>query len=182
MNTYQIEAAPTTQSTRSGGTIALCPHKGCNFCCTEFTSGNYIVLYPGELEKAAASGLSMAHLKVIDENYYGGARAICEAKERKNCDGGYKPLDCASYPFFPAPVFHDPELSNVDGLVKGTKCPLIPAEIREHERWVRDIWNALIVEKPTIIDWLRQVRLVGYEPVETGVPADSAQGGYWLEE
>jgi Fe-S-cluster containining protein len=147
------------------GRIGLCPHQACNFCCTEFTSGNYIVLYPGELEKARAAGLSVSHLKLIDEQYHGGARAICEATEHKNCDGGYKPLDCASYPLFPRVAAGDTQVTR---FLKGTKCPLTAADIGDHEAWVTAAWNRLIADDESILHWLRRVRLVGYEPVPSG--------------
>jgi hypothetical protein len=152
------------------GRISLCPHKGCNFCCAEFNSGNYIVLYPGELANAIASGSSLSHLTIIDENYHGGARAICKASEPKNCDGGYKPLDCACYPLFPRVLQSD---ITVMHLIKGTKCPLVPTEIIEHANWVRDVWNRLISERPAVLAWLREVRLVGYESIECNSEGES---------
>lgn len=164
MQTDRLDADPRASDAHgSQGRIGLCPHQGCNFCCTEFTSGNYIVLYPGELEKARAAGLSIAHLKVIDEQYHGGARAVCEASDRKSCDGGYKPLDCASYPLFPSVAAGD---ARVTRFLKGTKCPLTPDGIVDHQAWVAEAWNRLIAENRSILRWLRRVRLVGYEPAE----------------
>ena len=61
------------------------------------------MLYPGELGEAYLNGESTQHLKIIDANYHGGQKAICTAKDTASCDGGLKPLDCKSYPFFPAP-------------------------------------------------------------------------------
>jgi hypothetical protein len=146
----------------STGKIALCPHKGCNFCCTQFTAGNYIVLYPGELRHAQTLGQSVSHLNVIDDDYHGGARAVCRAKDPKTCDGGYKPLDCASYPFFP--LVADP-LEPIERLLKGVKCPLTNADIGSHADWVRVQWTRLARNVAAVREWLPKVRLVGYEPV-----------------
>jgi hypothetical protein len=75
------------------GKIASCP------VCCDFQRGNFIVLYPGELDMAKAAGYSLDHL-FIDSDLFGGQRARCVAHDTSTCDNGYKPLDCASYPFF----------------------------------------------------------------------------------
>lgn len=143
-----------------GGRIPYCPHNGCGYCCCQFNHGNYIVLYPGELEAARAAGLSLAHLDIFDLDYHGGARATCHASDPSCCDGGYKPLDCASYPFFPV-VEEDGGL----GLLRGAKCPLQTEMIPEHQAWVRQVWAELLADEPVVGEWLRKVALVGYEPV-----------------
>lgn len=161
MNLYQIRTSTGELEPKGDGGIALCPHKGCGFCCTDFSIGNFIVLYPGELAAAESSGKTTRHLRIIDDDYFGGARAVCEAKERATCDGGYKPLDCASYPLFPLVEGEE----RVVKLLWGTKCPLLAEEIKPHTEWVIDVWNKLIDKQPSIVHWLRRVRLVGYEPL-----------------
>jgi hypothetical protein len=47
--------------------------------------------------------------------------------------GDLKPLDCASYPFFPAP----PSGGEVGLLLKGQKCPLVAEHHQEHAASVR---------------------------------------------
>jgi hypothetical protein len=159
----QIIGLSETSAETSLGKISLCPYNNCKFGCTDFSSGNYIVLYPGELENAEAAGYSTRHLRVIDRNYHGGARAICEAKEPESCDNGYKPLDCASYPLFPHVLEGD---VTVTRLLRGTKCPLLLTDIRKHALWVIEIWNKMIAARPAILEWLRRVRLIGYESVK----------------
>jgi Fe-S-cluster containining protein len=157
----------TTIPLRTAGQIALCATSGCGYRCCEFQQGNYIVLYPGELEEAVAKGPSTAHLRVIATES-GGYRAVCTARDTATCDAGYKPLDCQSYPFFP--VLHA-DRDEVDVMIKGRKCPLQVAEIREHKAWVGAVWNEAVSARPEIAQWLRQVRLVGYDRVpEKRVP------------
>lgn len=138
------------------GTITLCPYQGCEFRCCRFDQGNYIVLHPGELQAAQARGASTTHLEVIDDNYHGGQKAVCTAREPMTCDDGYKPLDCKSYPLFPAPG---------GGLLKGSKCPLRAEHLTEHARDVVDLWAG---QGPVTGQWLAQVRLVGYEEYANG--------------
>jgi hypothetical protein len=154
------------------GLIGSCGTSGCwntlgeSRCC-EFQQGNYIVLYPGELEDAHAAGQSTAHLKMIDDDYHGGKKAVCQAKCTATCDGGFKPLDCVSYPFFPAP----PGADEVDLLIKGKKCPLQAEHLRAHAELVREIWNEAGARNPAITAWLNKVELVGYsEPVHWLAP------------
>lgn len=147
----------------SQGTIALCPHGGCGFVCCTFMQGNYIVLYPGELDAAARAGASSDHLTITDPDDHGGRRAICTAADTATCDHGYKPLDCQSYPYFP--VAGDGARL---GLIRGAKCPLPDPAIRDHAGWVRRAWTMLLVQHPEVAAWLAAVTLVGYRPVEEG--------------
>ena len=158
-----LEVTDVTQLEVTGtGDISLCPKNNCGFRCCTFQQGNFIVLYPGELEAAEARGESVAHLNVfMEEN--GGHRATCVAADTATCDSGYKPLDCQSYPYFP---HLGPEGSQLDVLLKGDKCPLDRDEIRPHEKWVGETWQELASGDAAVADWLREVRLVGYSPVE----------------
>jgi hypothetical protein len=140
------------------GEIMSCATAGCGWRCCEFQQGNYIVLYPGELEAARAAGESTAHLEITEADYHGGKKAVCKARDTAHCDGGLKPLDCVSYPFFPAP----PGRGVVDLLIKGRKCPLLPQHLQRHAATIRAAWNALAAGNPRILDWLNKVRLVGY--------------------
>lgn len=154
---------PEDQAPEGDGSIHLCPHKGCGFRCCEFNQGNYIVLYPGEIEQAQADGHSLAHLDIFDTDYHGGARATCHAANTATCDNGYKPLDCATYPFFPTVGAKGKTLQ---GLLKGSKCPIEADEIGYHNTWARAMWARLIAQNPAVAEWLRHVVLVGYEVVE----------------
>lgn len=154
------------------GIIAGCSTSRCweklgkSRCC-DFQQGNYIVLYPGELEEAQAAGQSVAHLSITDADYHGGKKAVCIAQCTATCDNGFKPLDCKSYPYFPAP----PVIDEVDFVMKGSKCPLQERHLAQHRYDVQMEWENLIEKKPEVGDWLNKVELVGYDKPETVMPA-----------
>lgn len=144
----------------TAGTIALCPHKGCAYKCCDFQQSGSILLYPGEIEKAQADGHSVVHLQVLDSNYHGGTRVKCCAKNTATCDGGYKPLDCASYPLFPMPSGssagnHIPNIM----VTKASGCPINGYEIAGHRKYVQRVWERLIKAEPEIDVWLRLIWL-----------------------
>ena len=145
---------------KTPGTIGLCPHNGCEFVCCDFAAGNYIVLHPGELAEAERQGLSTEHLE-ISEGHMGGHKAICKAKDTGTCDGGLKPLDCACYPFFPTVN----EANEIEAGIKGAKCPLHVAQLGEHRSWVVEAWSQAFPNDETMLEWIRQTRLIGYERV-----------------
>ncbi|HTU72726.1 MAG TPA: hypothetical protein VMG38_04335 [Trebonia sp.] len=138
--------------------------------------GNYIVLYPGEVDAARGRNESLDHLNIFDDDYHGGSRATCRASDTARCDGGYKPLDCATYPFFPVMSDHrdaatpepgvDPASAArphpVEWLV-GRKCPLNPAYLGAHRERMQAIWQDLLRADARVGPWLRLVRLVGYQ-------------------
>lgn len=162
-----VDKAEVTTGTADGaggpaeGRIELCPKNGCDYRCCEFQQGNYIVLFPGEIEAAEAAGSSLGHLRITAAEH-GGYRAVCTAGDTASCDNGYKPLDCKSYPFFPT---LRPDRDEVGLMIKGRKCPLLVEEVREHQAWVRAVWSALAAPSVRIATWLRRVRLVGYDLV-----------------
>lgn len=139
--------------TAPAGTIPLCPHKGCAFKCCDFKQMVHILLYPGELEEARAQGRSLAHLEILEESYHGAPRVRCRAKNTATCDGGYKPLDCVSYPFFPE-LPEDPGSAKLT-LSKGGGCPIAAHEIPAHAIYVTGLWQALMEKKPSVTDWVR---------------------------
>jgi Fe-S-cluster containining protein len=143
----------------TSGKISSCSSTGCGWKCCGFQQGNYIVLHPGELETAQATGQSIAHLQITDADYHGGQKAVCTARDTGSCDSGLKPLDCKSYPFFPANG--DNEL-----LVKGRKCPIALNKLSAHATAVQEAWDGLASQNSDIRDWLDKVELVGYsEPL-----------------
>jgi len=148
LNSETVESEP--------GTIALCPHMGCGFTCCNFQQGNYIVLYPDELEAAIRSGASIKHLKLL-ENYHGGFKIVCSAINTATCDSGFKPLDCRSYPYFPTVVD-----GKIVANLKGKKCPLPTSKTNEHTRYVQEEWEKIACQKPSVLTWLGKVELVGY--------------------
>jgi hypothetical protein len=152
---------------QNDGIIPDCSTAGCwrtlgeRRCCG-FQQGNFIVLYPGELDRARAAGQSTAHLTITEPDYHGGQKVTCAAKDTATCDNGFKPLDCQSYPFFPAaPLFGE-----IDLLVKGKKCPLQVEHLADHAASVQTAWNDLTDIDPAVREWLNKVELVGYtEPL-----------------
>jgi hypothetical protein len=134
------------------GIIALCPYKGCGFQCCNIEPMGAIVLYPGELDKAREQGYSVEHLEIIENDIYGGARALCHAQNPGVCDGGYKPLDCACYPVWPM-VESEDEQEYVHAF-KGAHCPLENHMIEEHARFVLATWSELAKTDPRIRAWL----------------------------
>jgi len=135
--------------------IPQCQHKCCTF------HNNYIVLYPGEWEK---SKLRKDHLTIIDNDYFGGKKVQCRKGNHTlslrpcNPEIEFKPLDCRSYPYFPQ--------INSKGkikIIKGKKCPLTDKDLAKHRKLFLKTWNSLIKDK-TIFEWLKRVKLVGYEP------------------
>ena len=144
----------------SDGTIELCPHQGCSHTCCDFANGNFIALFPGEVAKAQAEAKSLAHLDVVPDGA-GGHRAICQAQDKASCDNGYKPLDCASYPLFPAVG----RQGHLVVALKGSKCPLQLEDLAAQCSWVKSRWMQLCDSVVGISEWLATVRLVGYEHI-----------------
>lgn len=144
------------------GKINACASAGCNYTCCHFGQDNYIVLYPGELQAAQSQGLETSHLEVSPLSF-GGHRAICNAKSTSTCDGGYTPLDCRSYPYFPT-IESD---GQIEAGLKGDKCPLTLSQSRGHRDWVIQQWQLLRSKLPKLGDWISQVVLVGYSKQRT---------------
>ena len=142
------------------GSIGLCPHNGCDFICCDFAAGNYIVLYPGELAEAQRQGQTTSHLEIA-EGHLGGHKAVCRAKDTSTCDAGYKPLDCAGYPFFPTIGADD----QIEAGIKGSKCPLQVGQLATHAAWMILAWERVAHTMEGMIEWIRQTRMVGYERV-----------------
>lgn len=124
----------------------------CKYDCCKFTN-NYILLYPGEYEKSKEN---KNHIKIIDDNYFGGKKAICFHICKKD---DFKPLDCRSYPYFP--------IINENGkleIIKGKKCPLTENDLLDHKKQFTNIWNK-IIENEEILEWLKKVELIGYKTI-----------------
>lgn len=153
------------------GVISKCPCNGCNYTCCDFNQNNFIVMYPHEYEEAKQNGFNLGHLEITDENYFGGKKAICHARERQTCDNGYKPLDCKSYPLFPVTGEEELEI----GFIKGKKCPLLVEDLGEHARYVKQKWQALMQLQPLVGFWLSNVNLVGYEKIKLKAETPSAE-------
>ena len=120
-----------------------CHHECCDF------DDNYILLYPGELEK---SELRKKHLKIVDNDHFGGKKAVCI----KRCtEADFKPLECKIYPYFPK--------VNTRGKIEilvSKRCPLTREGLAEHRKIFLKLWNDLIKD-PIMLNWLKQARLSG---------------------
>lgn len=135
------------------GKITDCSNAGCGFFCCEFQQGNYIVTFPNELEQTTQN---TDHLKVIDDNYHGGKKVVCTAKDRVNCDNGYKPIDCKMYPLY----------IKGDGMyIKGSKCPMSNLIVKKHKP-LCDQWLQEYKDKNPNVDvdaFVSKVEMTGYE-------------------
>lgn len=137
--------------------IMGCATSGCGFHCCDL-SHSFIVTYPNELEDAQKAGLSIDHLPIIAKDGLGGYRVSCAAKNGVNCDGGYKPLECRVFPFWPEKV----EGNEVTDLLWGKKCPLHAERQPEHAAWVKQTIEELCARKPELKDWFNKVQTTGY--------------------
>lgn len=107
------------------GIIEACKSTGCGFKCCSFgstKSNGSTILLPGEYENAKGS---VSHLQVLDDNYFGGKKVRCIAKEPFCCDGGYKPIQCRVYPLW---------ISSIKDklILKSLKCPLKEDALTNH--------------------------------------------------
>jgi len=121
----------------------------CKFKCCHFED-NYIVLYPNEFE---TTHLSKTHLRIIDDDYFGGKKAICmEPCSEKD----FKPFDCKMYPYF----FITYDNHNIK-VLKGKKCPLKKGELANHKKKYLLMFKKLLNDK-RFFEWQRRIEFVGY--------------------
>lgn len=114
----------------SKGLIDSCRESGCGWKCCSFGSGGHLVILPHELDDEP----NIRHLKIIDDDYFGGKKAKCVAKDCKTCDGGYKPVMCRAYPVWVKSV------SNRI-LIKSSRCPLGNESLQGHAEYVMNIFE-----------------------------------------
>lgn len=142
------------------GEIRSCAEMDCKFKCCNFDVGNYILLFPGELDSAIKNNLNISHLTILETDKFNGHKAICTAVQKNCCDNGYKPLDCLFYPFFPKEFNGE-----IVSMFKGIKCPLKANEIDSHTLFVYRNTQELILKDGLVKKWLKNIKLVGYETV-----------------
>lgn len=104
----------------NNGELNPCKKAGCDWKCCNFGSEGHIILLPNEYESAIEK---KEHLKVIDDNYMGGKKIKCTAKDRANCDDGYKPIQCKVYPLW---------IDGKNTAKRSLKCPLDNKDVKEH--------------------------------------------------
>lgn len=138
------------------GKLPECPTGGCNFKCCKFDSGNYIVMYPGEMAAEKAKGLDSSHLRVIEKDYIqeGGLRVVCE---RLCTSADVKPLDCKIYPLW---------AKGPDEFISGSKCPLPEASVWRHAIITRSYLKRILTERPELTGFFKDTEMVGYEEVK----------------
>ncbi|CAM1342411.1 hypothetical protein [Tenacibaculum amylolyticum] len=144
------------------GVIKSCSTANCSYKCCDFNQGNYIVLFPNELAYAKKNKFSIAHLRIIEKIDDHSFKVICNAKNRVNCDNGYKPTDCKIYPIFP--------VVNDKYILKGEKCPLTTSHIEKHiENSKKHIKNLPYIQFKELNKWLQHIKLVGYKLIKLNV-------------
>lgn len=138
------------------GKIKDCSNAGCEYFCCDFQQGNYIITFPNELE---SSDLPHSHLRVIDNDYHGGKKVVCEAKDKSNCDGGHKPIDCKMYPLY---------IKGDGQFIKGTKCPMSMVLIENHKQVAQALLGQYHMENPEVDlkSFLDEVEMFGYEQMD----------------
>lgn len=118
------------------GEIKHCANSGCGYKCCDFGSKGHIIMMPNEYKNEFPTRLT--HLKIIDDHYMGGTKVRCTAENKKNCDGGYKPIQCRIFPLW---VRGDGEME------KSVRCPLSWDQMFEHEQESKEILNDHFVSK-----------------------------------
>lgn len=145
---------------------ASCSHICGYGCChqalpheEDFGSESSILLYPGELEAAAEE--TRRHILITAENFRGGKLGYCDRDnfDQSECsmDRNFKPLDCQSYPFFPA--MRDGKLIL---LIDKKRCPLPIDALLRHYEWVLQKWAVVIAEDPAVKKWITSFELERY--------------------
>lgn len=105
------------------GLIDHCKNTGCDFKCCDFGQEGYIVAFPNELK-----GKDTKHLQVIGETEHGAMKVRCFAKDRKTCDGGYKPIQCRIFPLWIGKE-----------VMRSSRCPLHNKHLTEHIAYAVDL-------------------------------------------
>ncbi len=108
-------------------------------------------------ESGGGSNLKKEHLKIIDDDYCGGKKAVCMRLCTKD---DLKPLDCEAYPYFPR-IKENGEME----LLKGKKCPLNKEELANHKKELMHVFGEMLRNK-AMLEWLKKVEQVGYEVEE----------------
>lgn len=140
------------------GLIRACENSGCGWKCCSFGSDGHIVILPHELDGYEKE---ISHLHIIDDNYFGGKKVKCIARDCKSCDNGYKPIMCRTYPLWVKSV--------KKGFVfRSGKCPLKNEQLTKHKEFVLDIFDnyrKVLSPKVDIDVFLSKAWIDRYEPL-----------------
>lgn len=112
---------------------------------------------------AKMAGLHTRHLKIVDNNFYRGQRAICTAQNRINCDKGWKPYDCRYYPLYPV-VAADGRLSE---LTFDPFCPLSEEALTRHRSVVANVIAKQIKNRPDLVEFFSHDELGDFAPPQS---------------
>lgn len=138
------------------GIIEGCSNCGCGYKCCSFGQEGHIVILPKELE---GHEKEISHLHIIDNDYFGGKKARCEASNCKTCDNGYKPIMCRCYPLWVRNV-------RKEFVFRSKKCPLPVSSLFTHQKYVLDIFKAYKgVSEEKLDGFLSKAWIDRYEPV-----------------
>ena len=113
------------------GLIKACKSTGCGWKCCSFGSDGHIVILPHEFD---GHEKEISHLQIIDDDYFGGKKVKCVAKDCKSCDNGYKPVMCRTYPLWVKSV-------NKGFVFRSKKCPLSNEQLTGHKEFTLSLFN-----------------------------------------
>ena len=133
------------------GLLAQCRTAGCGLKCCGFGKDGYILLLPHE-DKAIGD---KSHLEVIDDNYFGGKKVKCTARNCAVCDNGYKPIMCRTYPYWMRSV-------SKDILVRSAKCGLSDANLEAHRDYVKNTFKQYSEKVADVDSFLNAVYIDNY--------------------
>ena len=113
------------------GLIEACKGANCGYKCCSFGSDGHIVILPHEFD---GHEKEISHLQIIDDDYFGGKKVKCVAKDCKSCDNGYKPVMCRTYPLWIKSV-------NKGFVFRSKKCPLSNEQLSNHKEFALSLFN-----------------------------------------
>lgn len=149
---------------KDSGLIEACRYTDCGWKCCSFGQDGHIVILPHEFD---GNENRISHLQIIDDDYFGGKKVKCVAKDCITCDKGYKPVMCRTYPLWVKSV-------KKGFISRSQKCPLRNEQLTKHKYFVLDIFDKYrkaTLSKTDIDDFLSKAwvdRYIPYTPITTG--------------
>ena len=140
------------------GLIKACKSANCGWKCCSFGSDGHIVILPHELD---GHEQEISHLQIIDDDYFGGKKVKCVAKDCKSCDNGYKPIMCRTYPLWVKSV-------KKRFVFRSGKCPLKNEQLDSHKGFTLSIFEGYRNSLPPSVDidsFLSKAWIDRYEPL-----------------
>ena len=140
------------------GLIKACKSAACGWKCCSFGSDGHIVILPHEFD---GHEQEISHLQIIDDDYFGGKKVKCVAKDCKSCDNGYKPIMCRTYPLWVKSV-------KKRFVFRSGKCPLKNERLDSHKDFTFSLFenyrNSLL-PSVDIDSFLSKAWIDRYEPM-----------------